>query len=92
MFAGVPFALSVMNSLDGEIVTECGVGEGDELSHDGDHGDDGFFTVGDEPFIEGSEPRIMLAGGKGGHKESALHLLPATSDAAITISASALVG
>jgi len=37
------------------MVAEGGVCEGDEFSHDGDHGDDGLFAVGDEPLVENSK-------------------------------------
>ena len=59
-----------------------GVGEDDELSHDGDEGDLGLFSCGAESVIDGLEVWIAARGGKGGHGEGAAQLRASAADMA----------
>ena len=55
--------------LPGSILTDEGIGENDEFSHDGGEGDFGLFSAGDEAVIEGFERWIASSGGNGCHIE-----------------------
>ena len=51
-----------------------GVGENDELSHDGDEGDFGLFSCGAEAVVECLEVWIGTCGGQSGHVEGAANM------------------
>ena len=64
------------------VLCDEGVGEDDELSHDGDEGDLGLFSCGAELVIDGLEVWIAARGGKGGHVEGAAQLRASAADMA----------
>jgi hypothetical protein len=68
--------------LPGAVLCDEGVGEDDELSHDGDEGDLGLFSCGAESVIDGLEVWIAARGGKGGHGEGAAQLRASAADMA----------
>jgi hypothetical protein len=68
--------------------------EDDEFAHAGGHGDERFFTGGEESGIKGFEDAVMADGAQGGHVEGATHgASPATDMApAFKFPAVAIVG
>ena len=53
------------------ILTDEGIGENCELSHDGGDGDFGLFSAGDETVVEGFQVRIVPSGAVGWHMRAA---------------------
>lgn len=66
------------------VLADEGVGQNQQLAHDGDEGDLGLFSGGAQASIEGSEVVIAAAGGERGHVEDAPHRGAAASDVAFT--------
>ena len=66
------------------------VHEDDEFAHDGGHGDEGFFTVGAEPQIQGFEDVVVAHGTQRGHVECAPHGAASAADMAHTFDATAV--
>src|SRR5271166_5575304 len=74
------------------ILTDEGVGENCELSHDGGDGDFGLFSAGDETVVEGFQVRIVPSGAVGWHIESGPDIGPSASDGAGSAALAAVVG
>jgi len=63
-------------------LSDEGVSEDDELSHDGGQGDLCFFSLFDEAVIEGLERGVASGGGDGGHVEGAPQVLSSAANVA----------
>ena len=63
-----------MTGLPGAVLRDEGVGEDDELSHDGDEGDLWLFSCGAEAAVDDLEVWVEAGRGEGGHVEGAAQL------------------
>ena len=62
--------MSRVNRLPQSILADEGVGEGDELSHDGGEGDFGLLSVAEKAYVEGLQVGIEAGCGEGGHVDA----------------------
>ncbi len=81
-----------MKRLPESILSDEGIGENEEFSHDGGDGDFGLFSAGDETVVEDFEGWIVSRGGKGGHVQGASQVGSSASDVARAVVLAAVVG
>src|SRR5690606_19512893 len=76
----------------GPVCRDEGIGEDDELSHDGGEGEFSGFAPGDEAVVAGLEAGLVAGGGEGGHVEGVAWSHAATVDVALALAVAAVVG